>query len=395
MSERGYIKFYDSLKDYGFIGWKGNKDVYFNKDSFKGKEPSKDDKVEFDLEKRGDRMRAINLRIVQCSSCETPEKDIPADRFDVEKVYIPKDTKNTLKSLADINNFNLKFNKMARFETKKFEFFKTDKKTRVDEIKPCFPYDLIENINERNKKTLNDKFKPENVHTCICASEWRMIVGFGNESVYELSMTLHHIYGIPYIPGSAIKGVTRHWGLLKLFESSEIDRFEEIGCLESFIESGKIEDHKISYSLNDFRNRFGYKVGPDNVITPSEKLYSFLKSKVKEIEDFREVFGTQEKAGKIFFFDAYPTDEIHLKIDVMTPHYPKYYSGAQFTYPTDDQNPTPINFLTVENTKFCFHIAGYDNNLLNKTEDCLKDALQNHGIGAKTSVGYGYFSSIK
>src|SRR2546425_492888 len=35
----------------------------------------------------------------------------------------------------------------------------------------------------------------------------RMIVGLGSESVLETSITLHHTYGVPYIPGSALKGL--------------------------------------------------------------------------------------------------------------------------------------------------------------------------------------------
>src|SRR5205823_13656006 len=35
----------------------------------------------------------------------------------------------------------------------------------------------------------------------------RMIVGLGSESVLEASISLHRTYGIPYIPGSALKGL--------------------------------------------------------------------------------------------------------------------------------------------------------------------------------------------
>jgi hypothetical protein len=35
----------------------------------------------------------------------------------------------------------------------------------------------------------------------------RMIVGLGDESVLETSIALHHTYGVPYIPGSALKGL--------------------------------------------------------------------------------------------------------------------------------------------------------------------------------------------
>ena len=35
----------------------------------------------------------------------------------------------------------------------------------------------------------------------------RMIIGLGAESVLEASITLHRTYGVPYIPGSALKGL--------------------------------------------------------------------------------------------------------------------------------------------------------------------------------------------
>ena len=57
-----------------------------------------------------------------------------------------------------------------------------------------------------------------------------------------------------------------------------------------------------------------------------------------------------KKAGKVIFFDAFPQKDVSIKPDIMNPHYPKYYSGDES--PTDWQNPTPIKFLTVENTSF-------------------------------------------
>src|SRR6266699_2079206 len=41
------------------------------------------------------------------------------------------------------------------------------------------------------------------------ALDWRMVIGLGGESVLETDITLHHLYGIPFIPGSALKGLTR------------------------------------------------------------------------------------------------------------------------------------------------------------------------------------------
>lgn len=85
----------------------------------------------------------------------------------------------------------------------------------------------------------------------------------------------------------------------------------------------------------------------------------------------------------------------------MNPHYPKYYSDDEV--PADWQNP--IKFLTVENTSFNFVLAlnkketdqnrdwiDSDPALLNVAEKWLRKVLEEHGVGARTSVGYGYFT---
>ena len=77
----------------------------------------------------------------------------------------------------------------------------------------------------------------------------------------------------------------------------------------------------------------------------------------------------------------------------MNPHYSKYYSDNKA--PSDWMNPVPINFLTIENTTFNFSLAlkkkEKDHKLLDNAVNWLKNALQECGVGAKTSVGYGYF----
>ncbi len=79
----------------------------------------------------------------------------------------------------------------------------------------------------------------------------------------------------------------------------------------------------------------------------------------------------------------------------MNVHYPDYYQGSK--PPTDTQSPIPVSFLIVTKSPFNFFIGSSELNtksdkLKDKTiKDWLKDALTNHGIGAKTAVGYGYF----
>ena len=57
--------------------------------------------------------------------------------------------------------------------------------------------------------------------------------------------------------------------------------------------------------------------------------------------------------------------------------------------------PVPVPFLTVVNTTFRFNIGSKQWALTDSFKgktimDWLSEALSEHGIGAKTAVGYGY-----
>jgi CRISPR-associated protein Cmr6 len=175
---------------------------------------------------------------------------------------------------------------------------------------------------------------------CFTATtEWRIVVGLGGETVLETDLTLHHLYGIPLIPGSALKGLTRAYVTGEVYKSK------------------KIEDD-------------------DPVV--------------------QRLFGTQKDAGSVIFFDAMPVDgKIKIDLDIMNVHYPKYYGEKQL--PTNNQDPNPVTFLTVTNTTFLFALAPRRSK---DTEDVtlaigwLQDALRQYGVGGKTSAGYGYFKDV-
>lgn len=244
---------------------------------------------------------------------------------------------------------------------------------------------ILQRFDENIKKICEAGSKYNKFSTILC---WRMVIGLGASHPQETSMTLHHIYGIPYIPGSAIKGVTRHWVILKEFDKLNLP-IKQINCFVKILESADIGDK--DKSKRECEEKFKTK-SKDETIIPDEKLYNFLKNNWKEIELFQNIFGTQQQQGKVIFFDAYPVDKIELKMDVMTPHYGPYYSDTSGkTPPADYHNPNPIKFLTVEKTMFQFYLASKSSDLLQIAEEWLKDALQNFGIGAKTSMGYGYF----
>ena len=65
-----------------------------------------------------------------------------------------------------------------------------------------------------NNTAKNDlQFKPD----------WRLAIGLGSGSVFETSISLHHVYGFPYIPASAVKGALRSYLITTLFGEDETE----------------------------------------------------------------------------------------------------------------------------------------------------------------------------
>jgi len=288
-----------------------------------------------------------------------------------QNIYFNKDFQNSIKKFLGSQIYPQKFKEINfayLFNLPAISIRGNELKITINEDIENFKWDkdFINSIEIRKKQIImqlqKEGYHLENFPLSI---SWRLVIGLGASHPQETSMTLHHIYGIPYIPGSAIKGVTRHWAILK---------FAEEMCKNENLEFEKAIE-RVSKALEN-----------------GEKMD--LKVEDLEFNQLIEIFGTQKQEGKVIFFDAYPVGEIKLKIDIMNPHYPKYYSEGH--PPTDWQNPVPIKFLTIERTKFEFYLASKSNddrdkNLLNKAKKLLSEALKTHGIGAKTALGYGIF----
>lgn len=161
----------------------------------------------------------------------------------------------------------------------------------------------------------------------------RMIVGLGDEGVIETAITLHHTYGVPYIPGSALKGLTAAYARKWLGEAW-----------------------------------------------------------IATTTNYTTVFGTTDEAGFVTFFDALyvpksGTNGQALHPDVMTTHHPTYYVNTTPTPPADWDSPTPVPFLTATG-RYLIALAGPED-WVNVAFHILSLALRDEGIGAKTSSGYG------
>lgn len=186
---------------------------------------------------------------------------------------------------------------------------------------------------ERWKKMLIQEYGEQN--TRMAQVKGRMIVGLGNESVLETSICLHRTYGTPYIPGSALKGLAASYAHQRLGE--------------------------------------GWQQG--------EKYHTV-------------VFGDTEEAGYMTFFDALyiPGTGFNGKAlypDIITVHHPNYYQNAAKA-PSDSDDPNPVSFPSATG-QYLLALAAPDlpTHWIALTFQILAEALEQLGIGAKTSSGYG------
>ncbi|HWR29215.1 MAG TPA: type III-B CRISPR module RAMP protein Cmr6 [Negativicutes bacterium] len=292
------------------------------------------------------------------------------EMFNIGQTRLPRDTRDVLGN-TEPENFALKLNRQVfwcqdKKKTQKPILFKKEKDSTY-RVRFEFDRTLIKEISERQLSAIQNLGLKCNVMDFKI--DWRLVVGLGNESVYETSMTLHHVYGFPYIPASAVKGVVRSWIITELFG-------EHVGA------DGK--------QILDFKH---------------------AEERAMKNNGFRDLFGDTDVAGKISFFDAFPVTVPKIDIDIMNPHYGEYYADqAGLTAPADYLTPVPIPFLTVKDAIYRFVLGvrtdandvmrddslnGQGCSSLEVASKWLENALTKHGIGAKTAVGYGYMTLQK
>jgi CRISPR-associated protein Cmr6 len=199
----------------------------------------------------------------------------------------------------------------------------------------------------------------------------RVLVGHGNPAATGVGLTLHHTWGVPVLPGSALKGLTA-------------------GYVRAVYGPGPEEPEREPFRGPTWEGSRPIR-GPGGV--------------------YRRLFGAPEvegpggeaSGGEILFHDALwvPGDEgagPMLERDVLTVHQRRYYEGGGKEWPGDFDDPNPVSFLTVAPGN-CFLVAlevapGVEGRraLLERAGRYLTEALEEWGLGGKTAAGYGRFA---
>ncbi len=208
----------------------------------------------------------------------------------------------------------------------------------------------MEALNARQAAMLSD-LPREAVLSLSAQSTAPFTTGLGNEHPLENGFAFLWPYGLPYLPGSGVKGVLRQ-------AARELAK-----------------------------GTWGDTRGWDEAAITA-------------------LFGSEDSSearrGAIAFYDVIPHIRGNaLQVEVMTPHQGHYYQGTE--PPHDSGQPVPIYYLTVPpGSAFTFHVVCHLP-FLRRVAPALADGAQwqallraafEHafdwlGFGAKTAVGYG------
>lgn len=158
--------------------------------------------------------------------------------------------------------------------------------------------------------------------------ETPLAVGLGLDSPLEVGLAFQHAYGMPIVPGAAVKGLVRR-------AVRRSDRADALDLL------------------------FGK---------------------------------TDQAGAAVFFDAWYDPDSAGgqpFHRDVVTVHHPDYYRTRGAKPATDMDDPTPVPFLVVKpGARFLFPLLAPDG-AADFLVGALKWALGELGVGAKTNAGYG------
>lgn len=172
--------------------------------------------------------------------------------------------------------------------------------------------------------------------------------GLGNEHPLENGFSFLSPYGLPYLPGSGVKGVLRR-------------------AAEALIDEGEA-----GWTPETLAALFGEEPASGATDAPRNR-------------------------GALEFWDVFPQlAGDRLLVDILNPHHSGYYQNG--AAPHDAENPKPVFFLTVPpGSPFTFHVRCHSallpeplrNGWRTLLEIAFELAFDWIGFGAKTAVGYG------
>lgn len=259
------------------------------------------------------------------------------------------------------------------------------------------------------------------VLVCEGSSVTPLAIGLGNPHPLQNGFSFLDPYGLPFLPGSAVKGVLRRaaedlafrcddagWGLADVLALFGIDATS--AYLKKDEQNAELHGRALAtaeqMTAEVWSQVFSVAWTPtDRPRDVRAEVLRFLREPDRrERERLLPRF-----RGLLECWDVVPSASAGapFRVDIMNPHQREYYEqkgwampGAPTKTPSEDQIPKPVNFMTVPaGAAMCF-VLRYEGRgglvpatVLDRWKPLLEQALhfagEVNGFGAKTATGYG------
>jgi CRISPR type III-B/RAMP module RAMP protein Cmr6 len=206
----------------------------------------------------------------------------------------------------------------------------------------------------------------------------RLLINMAGGVVENAGICLDRCFGMPHIPGSAVKGITRAYALWQVYEARG----------DAKIRMAEAAMLIFGYSDNDWKVS-GNKEG-DFAWAAGKDVAQVIASRIQ----------ADKLRGHVCFLPAGPLSIPAVVADIVNSHYPDYYTGKR-QKAEDNEGPRPNFFPAVEaGTEYGFAAVlmrkpcleeWTPEALLRQLQDWMNGAIHDKGLGAKTGAGYGWF----
>jgi CRISPR type III-B/RAMP module RAMP protein Cmr6 len=230
----------------------------------------------------------------------------------------------------------------------------------------------------------------------------RLILNAAGGVMENGGMCLDRNSGIPFIPGSAVKGCARKLAIQLLrdkTESKEAGRVELLEAIAMTFGWGKLDWKPGVNREGQHSSDFWWAAGDDQHVIEEAAARLCLRLGAK-LDEAKEAWKRlPDFAGSVNFLPAFPWEkDPGIEMDVITCHHPKYYKGGQQGYEAalDNEQPIPVVFPVVSGAReplFVFTVVANRRGspeFESQARAWLAAGLEKLGIGGKTTAGYGW-----
>lgn len=208
----------------------------------------------------------------------------------------------------------------------------------------------------------------------------RLLIGHGNASGTGVGLTVHHTWGVPIVPGSALKGTLAHhvattYGSDPSVTTADVAHapWRGVGWAGTAIARGPGELYRALFGAPDADDDRATDApgATRGCVVFHDALYLGVASPVREV------------------ISPAPESTRPFAADTLTVHQKRYYDDRGKSEPCDHDDPNPVGFLTVRpKVQFVVVLEGPPD-WTALAGQLLRESLAQRGVGGKTTNAYG------